>query len=614
MCGIVGAIAERNVVPILMAGLAKLEYRGYDSAGISVIKDEQLKLLRAAGKVKVLQEAVNNKQLTGNIGIAHTRWATHGKPVTKNAHPHIIEDRIAIVHNGIIENYIQLKNELINEHSIELASDTDSEVIAAFIYLELQNKDIDLLDAVQIVLKKLEGAYGICVIDKLNNNKMVVARCGSPLVIGLGIGENFVASDILALQKVVTEFIYLEEGDCAEVFADKINIYDFAGNKVKRDIQDKDLHYEASDKGEYRHYMQKEIYEQERAVKATVSGRISDLHILEKSFGLKASEIFDKTKFIQIVACGTSYYAGLVARNWLEDIAGIPCNVEIASEFRYRNRSPIPGTLFVTLSQSGETADTLAALNSVINSECNNYSGSLSICNVPESSIVRASDLVFLTHAGPEIGVASTKAFVTQLTALLMLTLTLGRRAGLTDDKANKYTKQLLELPNLVESYLKIDKTINKVAKQFENKKSALFLGRGNHYPIALEGALKLKEISYIHAEAYPAGELKHGPLALVDKDMIVVVLAPNNNLLGKLKSNMQEVLARGGQLIVITEKKAKIKKEDNITIIEVPEVNDLLSPILYTIPLQLLAYDVAILKGTDVDQPRNLAKAVTVE
>jgi glucosamine--fructose-6-phosphate aminotransferase (isomerizing) len=612
MCGVVGAISERNVVPILLEGLHRLEYRGYDSAGIAIINaDNKVERIRRSGKVKNLAEGVADCDLNGHIGVAHTRWATHGAPSEKNAHPHMIGDRVVLVHNGIIENYLQLADQLPPE--VELSSDTDSEIVAALIWQAMQAGQ-NLLAAVQAVVKKLEGAYAIAVLDALQPDTMIVARCGSPVVIGVGAGENFVASDPLALNKVTQDFIYLEEQDVAAITLNEIKIFDVAGMEVTRAICHKALHLEAVDRGNYRHFMQKEIFEQPEAIAATISGRIHNGHVLEQAFGLKANNIFKQTKNIAIVACGTSYYAGLVARTWLEAIAGIPCQVEIASEFRYRKRVIPAGTLFIAISQSGETADTLAALNDLKNDPVGTYVGTLAICNVAESTLVRNTDLVLLTHAGPEIGVASTKAFITQLVALFMLALVLGRRNNLGIDQAAELVAQLMHLPHIIAEYLKLDLVIKRLAQQFAHKSHALFLGRGVLYPLASEGALKIKELSYIHAEAYPAGELKHGPLALVDEDMPVVILAPNDPLLPKLKANIQEIHTRGGKLIVITPKSTQITPSENLVVLEVPEVVNSLAPMAYAIPLQLLAYHVAVLKGTDVDQPRNLAKSVTVE
>jgi glucosamine--fructose-6-phosphate aminotransferase (isomerizing) len=612
MCGIVGAVSQRTVVPLLLDGLHRLEYRGYDSAGIAVIGTaSNIERVRRQGKVRILEEAIADSGIRGNTGIAHTRWATHGTPCERNAHPHMAGDRVVLVHNGIIENYLDLREQLLSD--VDLSSDTDSEIIAALIFQQL-NKGKDLLQAVQSIVKILEGAYAIAVLDAKRPDYMVIARFGSPVVVGLGIGEYFVASDPLALHKVTQEFMYLEEQDVAEISLGGVNIYDFSGAAVTREVHDRALHYEAADKGIYRHFMQKEIFEQTEAITSALTGRVHNGHVLEQAFGQEAANIFNQTKNVTLVACGSSYYASMIARNWLEAIAGIKCHVEIASEFRYRKRVVAPGTLFVTISQSGETADTIAALADTKNDPAGTYVGSLSICNVAESTLVRSSDLVLLTHAGPEIGVASTKGFMTQLVALFMLTLALGRRQNLASDHAAELAAQLLHLPQVVAEYLELDEKLKKLAQRFVDKPNALFLGRGALYPVALEGALKLKELSYIHAEAYPAGELKHGPLALVDNDMPVVVLAPNDDLLPKLKSNIQEVNTRGGQLIVIAPKSAQIKSAENIYVIEVPEVSNNLSPMAYVVPLQLLAYHVAVLKGTDVDQPRNLAKSVTVE
>lgn len=611
MCGIVGAVAARDVVPILMEGLRRLEYRGYDSAGVAVLADDTIQRIRAEGKVSILQDMLAKSPITGRTGIAHTRWATHGVPSERNAHPHIVEGRLVLVHNGIIENYQSLKEPLLTA-GYKLLSDTDSEIVACSITEKLK-KGKDLLSAVRETTHELEGAYALCVMDSKDPERVIGVRSGPPLVVGIGkgVGEHFLASDALALQCVAEQFIYLEDGDIAELSRKSINIYDKEGNKVERKIYNRTFQQDAIDKGGYRHYMQKEIFEQPNAVRDTYSNAIHAGRVLEAVFGPKAKEIFDKTQHVQIVACGTSFHAGQIGRLWLENIAGISCQVEIASEFRYRKRVLLPNTLLVCISQSGETADTLAALQSI---KSENYCGTLSICNVPDSSLVRATELVFLTNAGPEIGVCSTKAFTTQLTALLMLTLVLGRRHGLSVDAEKNLVQQLMQIPEIIGSSLEMAETIENMAKLFAHKSHTLFLGRGLQFPIALEGALKLKEISYIHAEAYPAGELKHGPLALVDKDMPVVVSAPNDSLLEKLKSNIQEVRARGGELIVFAPKSAGIVPGPGIHVLEVPEVSELLSPIVYTVPLQLLAYYVAVQRGTDVDQPRNLAKSVTVE
>lgn len=609
MCGIVGAVAERNVVPILLEGLRRLEYRGYDSAGIAVLADpKQIHVVRRQGRVGVLSDGVADSGIKGNIGIAHTRWATHGKPCEQNAHPHVVGKRIAIVHNGIIENYKQIQQAL-SFDNYTLLSETDTEIIAAYIY-ELVEKGNTLLEAVFSVTKQLHGAYAIGVLDAVAGS-LVATRHGSPLVVGLGVNEYFLASDPLALQKVAQEFIYLEEGDVVEFACSGLNIYDAAGLAVARTIHTRIFEFDTVDKGQYRHFMQKEIFEQPKAIAATMMGRVTESAIFDQAFSLQAPDVFNRAKNVQIVACGTSYYAGLIAKHWLEDLAGISCQVEIASEFRYRKRVIPEDTLFVTISQSGETADTLAALRSTTLDGPHAYCGKLAICNVPESSLVRESDMVFLTHAGMEIGVASTKAFTTQLTSLLMLALALGKRRQL---HVQEHIKSLQLLPSYIETALKLDPIISKIALFFEDKQHALFLGRGINYPVALEGALKLKEISYIHAEAYPAGELKHGPLALVDKHMPVVVIAPQDHLIGKIQSNIAEVLARGGQLIVITSPSKAIPEIEGVKYLYLPEVPTVLLPIVYTLPMQLLAYHVAVLKGTDVDHPRNLAKSVTVE
>lgn len=609
MCGIVGAIAQRNVVPILIEGLKRLEYRGYDSAGLVVVENKELCRKRAVGKVKELETLIDHNTVKGNIGIAHTRWATHGKPSTENAHPHICREKVAIVHNGIIENHDQLRSSQKAE-GYEFTSETDTEVIVNDIYSQLEQTS-DLLTAVQETIKKLEGAYALGVICKDKPNQMVVCRKGSPLVIGVGIGEYFIASDVAALLPVTQRFIFLEEGDIALITLESLTIFDKEGVKVTRPVKESQLKADSADKGAYRHFMLKEIYDQPWAISETLEGRFIDNKLQENAFGHNASEVFDKIKCIQILACGTSYHAGLVARYWFEKLARIPCNIDVASEFRYRNPVINPDALIVTISQSGETADTLAALQ-----EAKKLGAkySLAICNVPESSLVRESDLVMMTRAGPEIGVASTKAFTTQLATLMLLVIAIGRRFELSKQQEMKMTSELFALPGKIEQVLQLDEKIRVLSEQFADKHNALFLGRGTHYPIAMEGALKLKEISYIHAEAYPAGELKHGPLALIDSEMPVITVAPNNSLLEKLKSNMHEVSARGGQLIVFMDEALAIENEENLQIVKVPSVENEIAPIIYTIPLQLLAYHVAVLKGTDVDQPRNLAKSVTVE
>jgi glucosamine--fructose-6-phosphate aminotransferase (isomerizing) len=609
MCGIVGGIAQRNVVPILMEGLRRLEYRGYDSAGLAVINDGQIYRKRELGKVKGLETLLEAEPISGNIGIAHTRWATHGKPSTANAHPHICRNNVAVVHNGIIENHEHLRG-VQQEYGYEFTSETDTEVIAHEIYHALDSTD-GLLNAVKKAVKKLEGAYALGIMSVDNPDTLIACRRGSPLVIGVGIGEYFIASDVAALLPVTQRFIFLEEGDIASITIEGPVIYDLHDQVVSRQIIESKLKAEAVDKGDYRHYMLKEIYEQPFAISQTLEGRFINNRLQEKAFGHNATEVFDNVKAIQILACGTSYHAGMVARYWLEKLAHVPCNIEVASEFRYRNPVLLPDTLIVTISQSGETADTLAAL---LEAKKLGAKYSLAICNVPESSLVRESDLVLMTRAGPEIGVASTKAFTTQLAALMLLVIAIGRRFNLSEDLEQKITKELFALPGNIEDVLRLNDEIKVLSEQFADKQHALFLGRGTHYPIALEGALKLKEISYIHAEAYPAGELKHGPLALIDADMPVVTVAPNNSLLEKLKSNIQEVSARGGQLIVFMDETLATASDENVQIVKMPQVCNEISPIVYTIPLQLLAYHVAVLKGTDVDQPRNLAKSVTVE
>ncbi|TQV82696.1 glutamine--fructose-6-phosphate transaminase (isomerizing) [Exilibacterium tricleocarpae] len=609
MCGIVGAAAQRNVLGILVEGLKRLEYRGYDSAGVALLdSDQQLQLRKTVGKVAGLEEAIAAEPATGQIGIAHTRWATHGKPTQANAHPHTSAN-IAVVHNGIIENYQEIREQLIAKGAT-FVSETDTEVIVHLIN-DLVSGGKDLFDAVVAATEQFEGAYALGVISADDPDRLIGARSGSPLVVGVGIEENFIASDQMALRQVTDRFIFLEEGDLVEVTTNGVTILDKDKNRVVRKISRITDADEAADKGEYRHYMQKEIFEQPKVIGNTLQGRIGKTAVLEEAFGTEAKAIFDRTRAVQIVACGTSYHAGLVAKYWLEEWAGIACSIEVASEYRYRRFVVSPDTLFVTISQSGETADTLAALRLAKES---GYIAGLTICNVPNSSLVRESDLALMTNAGPEIGVASTKAFTTQLTALQLLTIVLGRRHDLTADREQELIEALHQMPKLCEMVLELDKTIEKVSEAFADKHHALFLGRGVQYPVAMEGALKLKEISYIHAESYPAGELKHGPLALVDSDMPVVVVAPSNQLLEKLKSNLEEVQARGGELFVFADKDAGFSSDDNTTVINIPHVPDSLAPLIYTLPLQLLSYHVAILKGTDVDQPRNLAKSVTVE
>lgn len=610
MCGIVGAVAQRDVAEILINGLHRLEYRGYDSAGVAVInKQNELQRIRCLGKVKALDEAVSEKPLIGGTGIAHTRWATHGEPSETNAHPHS-SGTFAVVHNGIIENHEELR-ELLKSRGYVFLSQTDTEVIAHLVEWEMRSTD-SLLEAVQKSVKQLTGAYGMVVMDSRHPEHLVAARSGSPLVIGLGIGENFLASDQLALLSVTRRFIFLEEGDIAEITRRTVDIYDTHGNKAKREIHESNLENDAAEKGKFRHFMQKEIYEQPTALINTMEGRINHDNVIVDSIGNGAKGILEKVEHIQIVACGTSYNAGMVARYWFESLAGVSCDVEIASEFRYRKFVTRPNSLLITLSQSGETADTLAALRLA---KEKGYMAALTICNVAGSSLVRESDLAFMTRAGVEVGVASTKAFTTQLAALLMLVTALGKVKGhISAEKEREIIKAMQSLPAEIEKALAFDTEIEALAEDFAEKHHALFLGRGAFYPIAVEASLKLKEISYIHAEAYAAGELKHGPLALIDADMPVIVVAPNNELLEKVKSNIEEVRARGGQLYVFADKEAGFTPSEGMKIITMPKVNDIVAPIFYTIPMQLLSYYVALIKGTDVDQPRNLAKSVTVE
>lgn len=610
MCGIVGGVAERNIVPIMMEGLRRLEYRGYDSAGLAVIDESGINRMRRVGKVQQLQDALDENPVRGTTGISHTRWATHGVPNESNAHPHMSGADVAIVHNGIIENYEELRDDL-KEKGYEFQSDTDTEVVAHRIAYHMQERE-SLEDAVRTTVAELEGAYALAVMCIKQPEKIVLARAGAPAVIGLGIGENFVASDVAALLPVTRNFKFLEEGDVALVERKRVTIWDEAGEVVDRPTKESELDADAADRGEFRHYMIKEIYEQADAVGRTLNERIANGRVLDAAFGPLANEALDKTKGIHIVACGTSFHAGLVARYWVESLCKIPCTVEIASEYRYRSPVVPEGTLFVTISQSGETADTLAALREA---KQRGYVSTLTICNVPESSMVRESDLTMMTHAGPEIGVASTKAFTTQLAALALLTISLARRTGLEERQERALVAQLSELPKLIQQVLALDESIEALAEHFADKHHALFLGRGVQNPIAMEGALKLKEISYIHAEAYAAGELKHGPLALVDEDMPVVTVAPDDDLLEKLKSNLQEVRARGGELYVFADPRVQFGDRVGIHTMRMPAlIQDFQAPILYTVPLQLLAYHVAVLKGTDVDQPRNLAKSVTVE
>ena len=610
MCGIVGAVAQRDVAEILINGLHRLEYRGYDSAGVAVVDpNHELHRVRCLGKVKALDEAVAVKPLIGGTGIAHTRWATHGEPSEANAHPHT-SGNFAVVHNGIIENHEELR-ELLKSRGYVFNSQTDTEVIAHLVEWEMRTAST-LLEAVQRTVKQLTGAYGMVVLDREHPEHLVAARSGSPLAIGLGIGENFLASDQLALLSVTRRFIYLEEGDIAEITRRTVDIYDANGQKVEREVHESNLENDAAEKGKFRHFMQKEIYEQPNALINTMEGRILHNNVIVDAIGNGAAEILEKVEHIQIVACGTSYNAGMTARYWFEALAGVSCDVEIASEFRYRKFVTRPNSLLVTISQSGETADTLAALRLA---KEKGYMAALTICNVSSSSLVRESDLAFMTRAGVEVGVASTKAFTTQLAALLMLVTAIGKVKGnISNEQEVEIVKALQSLPAEVEKALAFDKDIEALAEDFAEKNHALFLGRGEFYPIAMEASLKLKEISYIHAEAYAAGELKHGPLALIDADMPVIVVAPNNELLEKVKSNIEEVRARGGQLYVFADKEAGFTPSEGMKIITMPKVNEIIAPIFYTVPMQLLSYHVALIKGTDVDQPRNLAKSVTVE
>ena len=611
MCGIVGAAAQRNVIPLLIDGLKRLEYRGYDSAGVAVQSDQSLlERVRKVGKVAELVRALDENPVSGHTGIAHTRWATHGEPSEQNAHPHVCHERVAVVHNGIIENHDALRAQQ-QQGGYRFTSQTDTEVIVHQIdhYLD---QGQDLLVAVSSTVADLEGAFALGVIDKDEPGRLIAARRGSPLVIGIAEGETLIASDIAALVSETRQFIFLEDGDIADISHQGLTIYDATGAVVERPVQISNVTVDATDKGDFDHYMLKEIYEQPRAIADTLEGRIGSHRVLEAAFGEGAGEIFDKVAGVHIIACGTSYHAGMVGRHWLESLAGIPCSVEVASEFRYRHPVVRNNSLVVTLSQSGETADTLAGLKEARRL---GFGQALSICNVPESSLVRESDLVLMTHAGPEIGVASTKAFTTQLVAMLLLTIVLGRRHGLSTETEARLVNELRSVPGKVEHALTLSEQIKTLARgHFGDKHNALFLGRGAQYPVAMEGALKLKEISYIHAEAYPAGELKHGPLALVDNSMPVVVVAPNNELLEKLKSNLQEVRARDGELVVFADAGVGMISSPGVTTLPVAPTEDSIAPIIFTVPLQLLAYHVAVIKGTDIDQPRNLAKSVTVE
>jgi len=610
MCGIVGAVAQRDVAEILVEGLKRLEYRGYDSAGVAIIdNNNQLQRTRRLGKVQELADALIIEPLSGGTGIAHTRWATHGIPSENNAHPHISNEMIAVVHNGIIENHQALRIKL-QGLGYEFVSETDTEVIAHLVHHELKNSK-SLLAAVQVAVKQLDGAYGTVVFDTRDKDRIVVARSGSPLVIGYGLGENFIASDMMALLPVTHKFSFLEEGDVAEVTRFEVNIVDSNGQPVEREAKEQDISQDSGDKGEYRHYMLKETYEQPTAIRNALEGRLIGSEIDINAFGEGADDIFRDIEHVQIIACGTSYHSGMVARYWLEAFAGVSCNIEIASEFRYRKSHVPKNAMIVTISQSGETADTLAALR--LAKEIG-YRASLVICNVGGSSLVRESDLAFMTKAGAEIGVASTKAFTTQLVGLLMMTLAIGKHHGMSKQQQADIAQSLMSLPSKLEEVLALASSIEALAEDFADKNHALFLGRGDQYPIAMEGALKLKEISYIHAEAYAAGELKHGPLALIDAEMPVIVVAPKNDLIEKLKSNVEEVRARGGLMYVFAANDAKFESDDTMKVINVPYCDDIIAPIVYTLPLQLLSYYVAIIKGTDVDQPRNLAKSVTVE
>jgi glucosamine--fructose-6-phosphate aminotransferase (isomerizing) len=606
MCGIVGALAQRDVSSILLEGLRRLEYRGYDSAGIAVVNEGKLERFRAVGKVQQLANKINNNQ-PGKVGIAHTRWATHGAPSESNAHPHFSKNRIAVVHNGIIENYKEIRQKLTADGYV-FTSETDTEVIAHLIESFYKT---DLFSAVKKTVKTLKGAFALGIIALNEPDTLVACRKGSPLVLGVGFQEHFIASDISALLPVTSRFIYLEEGDFAVLHHKSFKIYNVDGKEKEREVHQTEMTSDSVTKGKFRHYMLKEIYEQSKSITDCLEGRITADDILDSIFGPSAADIFSRVENIQIIACGTSYHAGYVAKYWIEALLELPCQIEVASEFRYRKAVVPKNTLFVTLSQSGETADTLAALR---NLSSDNYCGSLSICNVPESSLVRESNLVLMTRAGPEIGVASTKAFVTQLVSMLLLTLSIGKVQNLESSVIAAIVKELVELPRQVEKLLELDLKIKIIAEDFIDKKDALFLGRGEHYPIAMEGALKLKEISYIHAEAYPAGELKHGPLALVDSDMPVVVVTPNDELMEKLHSNMQEVKARGGKLYIFAHQGVELEATSDDVVIEMAGETQWTTPILSTIPLQLLSYHVAVLRGTDVDQPRNLAKSVTVE
>lgn len=607
MCGIVAAASQSDVIRILAEGLKHLEYRGYDSAGIAIIKNESINSYKKKGNVSELEKSLD-KKLKSSIGIAHTRWATHGKPSEENAHPHISENGIALVHNGIIENHVEIKNKFFK--NIVLSSDTDTEILVHLI--NLYSKENEILDAVNLALKEIKGSYAIAVLDKKNPDKIIVARNGSPLLIGLGDNANYIASDAQALVQHTDKFIYLEDGDLATVTSGEVKIFDEDMNNIRRETKKSNLSSNSNSKGDYAHFMLKEIFEQPDAVKSTIQDRIINNAVPKEILGPNVEKYLEKFKVVQIIACGTSYHAALVAKHWLERLAGIPCHAEIASEFRYRRHAVQKDTLLICISQSGETADTLSALREIKREDY--YVGTIAICNVPESSLARECDSTLITHAGPEIGVASTKAFTTQLTALMLLVIMLGKKFEISDDLENSLCIQLKSLPEKIKSTLALDNKIAELAKIFSDKEHTLFLGRGSHFPIAREGALKLKEISYIHAEAYAAGELKHGPLAIVDENMPVVAVAPNNIVLEKLKSNLEEVKARGGKLYIFADKKAGFKSDEISQVFEIDAPMNPVSPILFTIPLQLLAYHCAIIKGTNVDMPRNLAKSVTVE
>lgn len=612
MCGIIGAVSQRNVARILLDGLKRLEYRGYDSAGMALMdagNNQPIQRIRVQGKVNQLQAALAKQPLHGGTGIAHTRWATHGEPTEQNAHPHMSSEQIALVHNGIIENHEALKERLLAQ-GYQFSSETDTEIIAHLIHAHYQNSS-DLLVAVQATVRELEGAFALGIMHAKEPGRLIAARCGSPLVLGVGIEEMFIVSDKLALLPITQRFLVLEDHDVADITANAFSVYDQAGKQVERAIDTLNVQYDAADRGKYRHYMQKEIFEQPTAISSMLEARLGKSGVYERAFGDKAPQLFDRVEQVQITACGTSYHAGLVARYWLEGLAGIPCQVEVASEYRYRPTVVSPNTLFIVLSQSGETADTLAALRKARTLD---YVATLAICNVPGSSLVREADYVLMTKAGIEVGVASTKAFTTQLVALLLLTMVLGSRRQMGKQQIGELIKQLGELPVQVSEVLALDAQIKQLSTAFIDKQHALYLGRGLQLPIAMEGALKLKEISYIHAQAYPAGELKHGPLALVDTNMPVVVLMPRNALLGKLKATLSEVQARGGELIVFADQTLELTTLRGLQVLAMPVVEDATAPIVYAVALQLLAYHAAVLRGTDVDQPRNLAKSVTVE